>query len=357
MLLCVLIAVLISIAMGVYGYFHIMAQLGFLRHGNEDNFRSFEQTRIDVMAGNESVLKQLHGLHEHVTVKVDHLVHLITDKLDVIAILIRNIPSMEERIEVVSALIRRLPDKDFFQGKCDAIINNQTSFAKSIKDILDIANFVQPLAARNKIIDENIKAIVPKITELTKIFSTFEDMENDIPNLLESVRSSNKALAQVEAKMKAADAVAKERHAQLLSVSDPHPMLADVLKKLSQKPDALNDLALTVSQIKKELSNTSTALSTAIEGLKLEIAKPSQFVMTEQIERKMIDTFIKVNKIMQQQEDPKKVEKKPSKEKPTKLTLEVITRIKTLRKRGMSYAKIGKALSLSQATVYKVINP
>jgi DNA invertase Pin-like site-specific DNA recombinase len=60
---------------------------------------------------------------------------------------------------------------------------------------------------------------------------------------------------------------------------------------------------------------------------------------------------------LMQQEDPKKVEKKPSKEKPTKLTLEVITRIKTLRTRGMSYAKIGKALSLSQATVYKVINP
>jgi hypothetical protein len=275
---------------------------------------------------------------------------------------------LEEQLEVVSALIRRLPDKGFFQERIDLIVDSQVVCAKNVNDILDISNFVQPLAARIKSVDENVKSMGPKFDQFVaktrpldammkevlanaevtkKTCEDVEDLETEVYNLSESTKSVLVALDKIDSKL-------KEQYVGILD-------LGIKSKNPPQKPEYLNDLALSVNQIKKELSNTASSLASAICSsedrlrgqLKLELSKPIPLSMTELTERKMIDTFIKINKVLLQKEDPKTEVIK----KPTKLTPEVIKKIKALRAKGISYAKIGKQLSLSQASVYKVINP
>ena len=358
MLVCILTSVLVLIAMVAYCYAHLLNNLSFIRSGNEDNFCSFEKARHAAMIDNEQIHRQADLLHQHLTASILQ----VTTKLDALEALFTNIPSMEEQLGVVSALIRRLPDKDFFQGRFDVIINNQTFEAKNIKDILDISNFVQPLAARIKIVDDNVKNMGSKFDQFVaktrplddmmkgvlanaemakKTCEDVGDLETEVYNLSENTKSVLVALEKINA-----------------NVKEHYVVIFDILKK---KPEYLNDLALSVNQIKKELSNTSSSLASAICSsedrlrgqLKLELSKPIPLSMTELTERKMIDTFIKINKVLLQKEDPKTEVIK----KPTKLTPEVIKKIKALRAKGISYAKIGKQLSLSQASVYKVINP
>lgn len=353
MLTCILIVMLVSSALGIYGYFKITTQIRFIKNGNEDNFCSFEKARLNAITDNEQIHKQFHMFYQHLE---GGIISPLTAKLDVLASMITSIPTMEEH---VSALISRLPDRAFIQGQNEPLAERVKHIDEGVKDLGQQLNMIDQFVAKVRPLDVLMKEVVSNSDVNKKTSEDVKDLELEVYNLSENTKSVLVAMSKLDARVKA-------QQASLLD-------LLTQSKKPVQKPESLNDLALSVNQIKKELSNTASSLVAAIgtseHTLKRELAKPVPLAMTEQTERRLIDTFIKINKILLKQEDPKKVtevkkesekakpeSKKPEKGKNSKVTPEIVQKIKALRAKGISYLKIGKKLSLSQATVYKVIN-
>lgn len=248
--------------------------------------------------------------------------------------------------------------------------------------------------------DQDIQELGDRLKSLqTQQIETVKELNNEAWGKVADAIKNEKRQEAVPIKSELSKATAAVQHtlAAITGMTKDYTFLRnDILNKCDYVRSEL--LLDQMGKVSKQNQECAKALSHSVNNLEFQIKQnvaESIKQPLEETERKLIDTIIKVNKILSQQkaeikpqelaevkpqevvkptqppvkpkkqakpQEPKKVQKKAktilrkSDKKPSssKITPEIVDAVMALRSTGLPYNKIGEQLSLSAATVYKI---